>query len=212
MVSYFFSVYALWMLCSWMFTFCYTFSLYVVYMISCFVFEIWERIENEFQFFLCLSKIFLARCALNHPQGVHWWRLEFISTSSGAITRFSFSHKCKLSTGAMQGVRRPSEVLVFANWANWWKDCVHRECTESKNSILGSIEELSQGVRAGVFLKTRVVEEKIRKFSALKYWEKAQWYSFVGRQVLRKSTLFISRETSRRELMVGILRGGFAKS
>jgi hypothetical protein len=36
---------------------------------------------------------------------------------------------------------------------------LQKECTESKNSILGSIEELPQGVCAGVFLKTRVVEK-----------------------------------------------------
>jgi hypothetical protein len=36
---------------------------------------------------------------------------------------------------------------------------LQRECVESKNSILGSIEGLPQGVRAGVFLKTRVVEK-----------------------------------------------------
>jgi hypothetical protein len=39
------------------------------------------------------------------------------------------------------------------------KDCCRRECTESKDSILGSIGKLSQGVRAGVILKTRVVEK-----------------------------------------------------
>jgi hypothetical protein len=38
------------------------------------------------------------------------------------------------------------------------KDCCRRECIESKNSILGSIEELLQGVCARVFLKTLAVE------------------------------------------------------
>jgi hypothetical protein len=80
------------------------------------------------------------------------------------------------------------------------KDCCRRECTESKNSILGSIEELSQGVRAGVFLKTRVVEEKLRKFSALKHWKKAQRYRFAGGQVLRKIILFISQEITKEEI------------
>jgi hypothetical protein len=78
------------------------------------------------------------------------------------------------------------------------RNCCRRECTESKNSILGSIEEFLQRVRAGVFLKTRVVEENIRKFSALKHWKKAQRYHFVGGQVLRKNTLFILQESSRR--------------
>jgi hypothetical protein len=36
---------------------------------------------------------------------------------------------------------------------------LQRECAELKNSILGGIEGLLQGVRAGVFLKTRVVEK-----------------------------------------------------
>jgi hypothetical protein len=47
-----------------------------------------------------------------------------------------------------------------------------QECTESKDSILGSIGKLPQGVRAGVFLKTRVVEKSSKEFSALKYWKR----------------------------------------
>jgi hypothetical protein len=37
----------------------------------------------------------------------------FISESSGGITLFSFSRKCKLSTGAVQGVHRLSRVSEF---------------------------------------------------------------------------------------------------
>jgi hypothetical protein len=36
---------------------------------------------------------------------------------------------------------------------------LQRKCVESKNSILGGIEGLPQGVHAGDFLKTRVVEK-----------------------------------------------------
>jgi hypothetical protein len=40
------------------------------------------------------------------------------------------------------------------------KDCCRRECTESKRfKYLEVFEEFPQGVRAGVFLKTRVVEK-----------------------------------------------------
>ena len=40
---------------------------------------------------------------------------SFISESSEGLTLFSFSQKCKLSTGAMQGVHRQSRVSEFAN-------------------------------------------------------------------------------------------------
>jgi hypothetical protein len=52
-----------------------------------------------------------ARSALTRVQ-------SFISESSGGLTLFSFSQKCKLSTGAMQGVRRPSKVSEFVNLRN----------------------------------------------------------------------------------------------
>jgi hypothetical protein len=39
---------------------------------------------------------------------------SFISKSSGGIMLFSFSQKCKLSTGAAEGVRRLSGVSEFA--------------------------------------------------------------------------------------------------
>ena len=37
--------------------------LYAVYMISCFVFEVWERVRNEFQLFLYLSKGSCKECS-----------------------------------------------------------------------------------------------------------------------------------------------------
>jgi hypothetical protein len=61
-----------------------------------------------------------------------------------------------------------------------WKDCCRRECTESKNSILGSIEELPQGVCAGVFFKTRVVEEKLKNNLCLKTLKGGAAISFHG--------------------------------
>jgi hypothetical protein len=45
---------------------------------------------------------------------------------------FSFSQKCKLSTGAVQGVRRPSRSLRVCNLRKLLKDCCRKECTESK--------------------------------------------------------------------------------
>jgi hypothetical protein len=51
---------------------------------------------------------FSARSALTR---VH----SFISESSGGLTLFSFLQKCKLSTGVVQGVHRPSKVSEFVN-------------------------------------------------------------------------------------------------
>jgi hypothetical protein len=55
-----------------------------------------------------------ARSALTRVQ-------SFISESSGGLTLFSFSQKCKLSIGSVQGVRMPSKVLEFANLRNCWR-------------------------------------------------------------------------------------------
>jgi hypothetical protein len=52
-----------------------------------------------------------ARSALTRVQ-------SFISKISGGLTLFSFSQKCKLSTGAVQGVHRPSKFPGFANLRN----------------------------------------------------------------------------------------------
>jgi hypothetical protein len=52
-----------------------------------------------------------ARSALTRVQG-------FIFESSGGLTLFSFSQKCKLSIGFVQGVHSLSKVLEFANLRN----------------------------------------------------------------------------------------------
>jgi hypothetical protein len=57
-----------------------------------------------------------------------------------------------------------------------------------------------------------VVKEKLKRASALKYWKKAQQCWFAGGPVSRRNTLFISQESSRRNLMVKILHGEFMKS
>jgi hypothetical protein len=44
---------------------------------------------------------------------------SFISECSGGLMLFSFSQTCKLSTVAMQGVRRPSKVSEFVNLRNY---------------------------------------------------------------------------------------------
>jgi hypothetical protein len=75
---------------------------------------------------------------------------------------------------------------------------LQKECTESKNSNTWSVfEEVSQGVGTGIFPKGledfsiklrrdrifKVVEEKLKRASALKYWKKVQQCWFVGGQV-----------------------------
>jgi hypothetical protein len=52
-----------------------------------------------------------ARSALTRFQ-------SFIFESSVGLPFFSFSQKCKLIIGAVQGVCRPSKVLEFVNMIN----------------------------------------------------------------------------------------------
>jgi hypothetical protein len=55
------------------------------------------------------------------------------------------------------------------------KDCCCKECTESKDSILGSIEGFPQGVRAIIFPKgLEDFSIKIKRASALKCQKEAQ--------------------------------------
>jgi hypothetical protein len=66
------------------------------------------------------------------------------------------------------------------------KDCCCKVSAQSlKFQILESIQELPQGVRAGVFLKTRVMEKAQRNL-CLKHWKEAQQLWFVGGQVFVK--------------------------
>jgi hypothetical protein len=75
---------------------------------------------------------------------------------------------------------------------------LQRECTESKNSNTWSVfEEVSQGVHAKFFPKGledfsiklkrdrvfKVVKEKLKRASTLKYCKKVQRRCFAGRQV-----------------------------
>jgi len=117
------------------------------------VWSLRERVSNEFQLFLYLSKSSCKECSEICPQGVHRQNSEFISERLGEITLFSSLQKCKVSTGAMQGVHRLRRNSEFATRGSCWKDCYCGGCTESKSSILGSIEELPQGVRARIFPK-----------------------------------------------------------
>ena len=52
-----------------------------------------------------------ARSALTRVQ-------SFISERSEGLTLFSFSQKCKLSIGVVQGVRMLGKVLEFVNLRN----------------------------------------------------------------------------------------------
>jgi hypothetical protein len=66
------------------------------------------------------------------------------------------------------------------------KDCCCKVSAQSlKFQILESIQELLQGVHAGVILKTRVVEKAQRNF-CLKCWKEMQHLWFAGEQVFMK--------------------------
>jgi hypothetical protein len=61
-------------------------------------------------------------------------------------------------------------------------------------------------------LKTRVIEEKLRKFSALNLLEADATTLVHWRTSFREYTVFISLKSSRRNLTVRTLRGGVANS
>jgi hypothetical protein len=102
--------------------------------------------------------------------------------------------------------------LRVCNLSEGVNDCCCKVSVQSlKFQILENIKEFPQGVRAEVFLKTRVVEEAQRNLCFKTLEEGAEtlacwWTNFV------KAYLPISQKTFRRHLTVRILHGGFAKS
>jgi hypothetical protein len=71
-------------------------------------------------------------------------------------------------------------ILRVCNLREGVKDCCYKVSAQSlKFQILGNTQELSQGVRAGVFLKTRVVEEA-QKNLCFKIWKKVQQCWLAG--------------------------------
>jgi hypothetical protein len=106
-----------------------------------------------------------------------------ISESSGEIQLFSFSQKCKLSTGAVQRVHRLIKTSGLVSKVEWLKDCCRKELHRvNQFKYLGVLEEVPQGVHAeGIprvledfSIKLRkdrvfkVVEDKFKRASALK--------------------------------------------
>jgi hypothetical protein len=61
---------------------------------------------------------------------------SFISEISGGLTLFSFSQKCKLSTGFTQGVHRLSKFLDFLNLRICLKTTTAGSALSRRTSIL----------------------------------------------------------------------------
>jgi hypothetical protein len=78
----------------------------------------------------------------------------------------------------VQGVRRLRKVSVV-NLSEALKDCCCRCAQSRKNSTLGSVRGLPQGVRARVFSKTqncvKLEKDKVSKLVEEKHRESVPW-------------------------------------
>jgi hypothetical protein len=117
-----------------------------------------------------------------HKECIDGFRVQ-ISGSSGEIQLFLFSQKCKLSTGAVQGVCRLIKTSELVSKVEWLKDCCRKELHRvNQFKYLEVFEEVPQGVRAEGIPRVledfpiqlrrdrvfEVDEEKLKRDSALK--------------------------------------------